>query len=50
MITRDLIELIQKRINDKKVIILLGPRQVGKTTLLKQHFSTQNTLWLNGDD
>ena len=50
MIDRDLIELIQKRINDKKVIILLGPRQVGKTTLLKQHFSTQNTLWLNGDD
>jgi len=28
----------------------MGPRQVGKTTLLKSHFTNENTLWLNGDD
>lgn len=28
----------------------MGPRQVGKTTLLKSNFTTADTLWLNGDD
>jgi predicted AAA+ superfamily ATPase len=50
MINREIIDLIEKRLGDQKVIVLLGPRQVGKTTLLKKHFSTENTLWLNGDD
>lgn len=50
MITREIIGLVEKRLGDQKVIVLLGPRQVGKTTLLKKHFSTENTLWLNGDD
>ena len=50
MINREIIGLIEKRLGDQKVIVLLGPRQVGKTTLLKKHFSTENTLWLNGDD
>ncbi|HLW32281.1 MAG TPA: ATP-binding protein [Aequorivita sp.] len=35
---------------DKKVIIILGPRQVGKTTLLQNVFTSDQTLWLNGDD
>jgi len=35
---------------DKKVIIILGPRQVGKTTLLKSEFGDEQALWLNGDD
>uniref|UniRef100_UPI00404871D5 ATP-binding protein n=1 Tax=Roseivirga sp. TaxID=1964215 RepID=UPI00404871D5 len=50
MINRALSILINQRVNDKKVIILLGPRQVGKTTLLRRNFSTERTLWLNGDD
>lgn len=50
MINRALSILINQRVNDKKVIVLLGPRQVGKTTLLRRNFSTERTLWLNGDD
>lgn len=51
MITRQL----EKSINDKlfkgKAILLIGARQVGKTTLLKKVFeNTENALWLNGDD
>lgn len=35
-----------------KVIILIGPRQVGKTTLLKklQENSGKKTIWLNADE
>ncbi|WP_420388536.1 ATP-binding protein [Roseivirga sp.] len=50
MINREIAGLIEKRLGDQKVIVLLGPRQVGKTTLLKQRFTTKKTLWLNGDD
>ena len=34
-----------------KVILIYGPRQSGKTTLLKHVFATCETdsLWLNGD-
>lgn len=34
----------------KKVVILLGARQVGKTTLLKSLFNSDSILWLNGDE
>lgn len=34
-----------------KAIILTGPRQVGKTTLLKSQFANKSEiLWINGDD
>lgn len=36
MIKRSIVEIIKKRLKSKKVIILLGPRQAGKTTLLKE--------------
>ncbi len=52
MIPRILLELVEKRLSDQKAIILLGPRQVGKTTLLK-HLVTklnQDHLWWNGDE
>ena len=41
-----------ERLFDKKVIIVLGPRQTGKTTLLKEIvlLSTNETLWWNGDE
>jgi len=36
---------------DKKVIIILGPRQCGKTTVLKMLFSeTADMEWWNGDE
>jgi len=51
MITRILSRNIQNVLYKNKAIILLGARQTGKTTLLKQLFEQQNkTLWLNGDD
>ncbi len=52
MINRHLHDRILHRIGDEKAIILLGPRQSGKTTLL--HVLTQGhdgkLLWLNGDE
>lgn len=44
--------LIQKRLNDPKAILLIGPRQAGKTTLLRQLTlkMEQPILWWNGDE
>lgn len=52
MIKRHIAALIEKRMNDNKAIILLGPRQSGKTTLTKQlvEKSGKSFLWLNGDE
>lgn len=50
MISRNIIEQINAKMNDHKVIIVLGPRQVGKTTLLKKNYINKDTLVLNGDD
>jgi predicted AAA+ superfamily ATPase len=52
MISRQIASSIQEKLADDKAIILLGPRQTGKSTLLKQltpHFKTP-VLWMNGDD
>jgi hypothetical protein len=51
MIERKLKEIITEKLNKGKAIILMGPRQTGKTTLLKNIISSQNDfLWLNGDE
>lgn len=50
MIRRKVEQLIEERLSDKKVILILGPRQVGKTTLIHHLFENQNVLFLNGDD
>lgn len=52
MISRAITESIKHRLRDEKAIILLGPRQVGKSTLLQQLSSDfkSDTLWWNGDD
>ncbi|MDA3910850.1 MAG: ATP-binding protein [Bacteroidales bacterium] len=51
MIYRLLSQHIEKKLSDKKVILVFGPRQTGKTTLLKSIFENkQSVLWLNGDD
>jgi uncharacterized protein len=50
MIVRSLQKVLKKKLKDNKAIIILGPRQVGKTTLLDTLFQSSKTLWLNGDD
>lgn len=51
MIERILSQNIQNVLHKNKAVILLGARQTGKTTLLKQLFeNSDNVLWLNGDD
>ncbi len=51
MIKRELFATIQKKLGKGKTIIVLGPRQVGKTTLLKS-IADQCGAWLflKGDD
>ncbi len=52
MIKRSLFKTISKRISDNKAIILLGPRQAGKSTLLKELESIlhQPVKTVNGDE
>jgi hypothetical protein len=50
MIIRVINELIENRINRGKAIVLLGPRQVGKTTLINEFLKQREFLFLNGDD
>lgn len=40
-----------EKIFGRKAVVILGPRQVGKSTLLHQLFdANSNVLWLNGDN
>jgi len=41
---------IEKRIDSDKAIIVTGPRQVGKTTLIKSLLEKKDYLFLDGDD
>ncbi len=50
MIKRTLFQSIHKRFFKGKAIILLGPRQVGKTTLIQELLKEKDHLFLNGDD
>lgn len=51
MIKRKIEEQIKEGINSGKAIIILGARQVGKTTLLRKMFDDdEKTIWLNGDE
>ncbi len=52
MIIRRIKGLVEKRLHTGKAIILLGARQVGKTTILRQltKGKEEETLWLNGDE
>jgi len=49
MIKRQIEIRIREKIGKGKAIIIMGARQIGKTTLLKQIFSN-DVLWLNGDE
>jgi predicted AAA+ superfamily ATPase len=52
MITRELKEKLISRFGKGKVIIIIGPRQVGKSTLLRelQKEMNQQTLFINCDE
>jgi predicted AAA+ superfamily ATPase len=51
MIQREIRKSIEEKLFKGKVIILLGPRQVGKTTLLREIIKGKSdALWLNADD
>jgi uncharacterized protein len=50
MIDRILSKLLSSRFNRGKAIVLLGPRQVGKTTLIKGCMHNKEYLFLDGDD
>ena len=50
MIQRILQQQIAGKIFKGKAVLLLGPRQAGKTTLIRQLLSGQDYLFLNGDD
>jgi len=51
MIPRALQAEIDRKINSKKAIIVMGARQVGKTTLLEAVFNDRkDVLWLSGDE
>jgi uncharacterized protein len=49
---RSILARIGKRMKDEKAIIIMGPRQSGKTTMVKQLVSDtgKSYLWLNGDE
>ncbi|MFC2102286.1 ATP-binding protein [Bacteroidota bacterium] len=52
MITRILENVIQTRLFTGKTILLLGPRQVGKTTLIRELEKKypEKAIWMNGDN
>jgi predicted AAA+ superfamily ATPase len=50
MIIRILIDRIKDRLNKGKAIVLVGPRQVGKTTLINALLKDISYLFLDGDD
>ncbi len=51
MIERVALKNIKEKLFKGKAIVLLGPRQVGKTTLLQEIWKHQkNILWINADN
>lgn len=51
MIQRQLQSVLKEKLHKGKAIILIGARQTGKTTLLKELIKDQDyALWLNADD
>jgi len=50
MIKRALKQTINQKLGKGKAIILIGPRQVGKTTLINSILESKEHLFLDGDD
>ena len=51
LIKRNIEDGIRKRLFTGKAIVIMGARQVGKTTLLKQLFTKEDDVyWMSGDE
>jgi hypothetical protein len=52
MINRELLDILQNRLFRQKAIIITGPRQAGKTTLIKLLLTqiSQPFVWFNADE
>ena len=50
MILRTLLDVLRHRMFQGKAIVLIGPRQVGKTTLIQTLLEGKDHLFLDGDD
>lgn len=50
MIFRDLAANLGAKLHKGKVLVLIGPRQVGKTTLINSILKDKEYLFLDGDD
>lgn len=50
MIPRTLTDTIRKKIGKGKAIMVIGARQVGKTTLIKAELDNQDVVFFDGDD
>jgi uncharacterized protein len=50
MYYRDLSKIISEKFHKGKAIVLIGPRQVGKTTVVNAILKGKNYLFLDGDD
>lgn len=50
MYLRLISDRIKNRIDSRKAIVVIGPRQVGKTTLIESILEAKNYLLLDGDD
>lgn len=48
--SRSLTQVIIQAFDREKVILLIGPRQVGKTTLIRELLKDKEYLFLDGDD
>lgn len=50
MIARTLAPIIERKVGRGKAIIIVGPRQVGKTTLIRHQLSERDIQFFDGDD
>ncbi|SHJ97162.1 ATP-binding protein [Pseudozobellia thermophila] len=50
MYKRTLQDIVESKLGKGKAILLVGPRQVGKTTLIKEIIASKEHLFLDGDD
>ncbi len=50
MISRTLSAIVYEKVNRGKAIMIIGPRQVGKTTLIKKELEDKDVAFFDGDD
>jgi predicted AAA+ superfamily ATPase len=50
MFERSLTSIVKEKIGRGKAIMIIGPRQVGKTTLIRKQLEEQDFMFFDGDD